>query len=302
MVVNKDNKNLKGICGIYKITNLKNGKFYIGSAVDLLRRVNQHYSELKRDCHYNTYLQRSFKKNGESNFVFEVVEFVDYVENLLTREQFWIDTTRCLDKKIGYNMSPTAGSTLGFKHNEESKRKNSDAKSGENHPQAIITEMQAITIKTMLNNGLTPDFISKEININKEIIRGIRKGNSWTKTEPQLLKMENLKDKLIESDVIHIKEMLSNNNRVKDITSKFNVSYRTISAIKNNKNWNSIGEVVNYSKRAKLTELEAIEIKIMINNGHSNIEISEKFNTARNTISNIRHNKSWSYLNLEEVS
>src|SRR6266568_1460049 len=50
--------------GIYRITCTANGRFYIGSAVNLQRRwrVHQHY--LSHGTHQNQHLQRAFDKKG----------------------------------------------------------------------------------------------------------------------------------------------------------------------------------------------------------------------------------------------
>ena len=57
--------------GIYKITNKVNGKFYIGSSVDLKDRWRRHRSHLKNGSHVNTHLQRSYNKYGKEAFIFE---------------------------------------------------------------------------------------------------------------------------------------------------------------------------------------------------------------------------------------
>ena len=51
--------------GIYKIINVVNNKFYVGSAVDLKRRKTRHFSELRTGKHNNRYLQSSWDKYGE---------------------------------------------------------------------------------------------------------------------------------------------------------------------------------------------------------------------------------------------
>jgi len=45
------------ILGIYKITNLKNGKVYIGSSKNIKRRLIEHKSRLKNNKHINKYFQ-----------------------------------------------------------------------------------------------------------------------------------------------------------------------------------------------------------------------------------------------------
>lgn len=120
---------LRGKGGIYQIRNVVNGKLYVGSSVDLISRRSNHFRQLRKNIHHNIKLQYSYNKHGEQSFVFEVVEFVDKPEDLISCEQYWIDKLEAV--KRGYNICPTAGSTLGFYPSEESRRKMSESRSGE---------------------------------------------------------------------------------------------------------------------------------------------------------------------------
>src|SRR5689334_15389338 len=112
--------------GIYKITNILNNKFYIGSAVSCGRRWNIHKCHLLKNKHHSKYLQNTFNKYGLNNFTFEIIELVEDFANdkailkecLLRREQYYIDSL-----KPEYNIAPTAGSNLGYKFSEESRNK-----------------------------------------------------------------------------------------------------------------------------------------------------------------------------------
>lgn len=103
--------------GIYKIINLVNKKFYIGSSVDLIRREKDHFRNLNNNVHQNIKLQNSFNKHGKLNFTFEVLEFVEKKECLTKREQFYFDLLN-----PHYNICKLAGNTLGFKHSDEVKK------------------------------------------------------------------------------------------------------------------------------------------------------------------------------------
>ena len=61
-----------GKSGIYRIRNLTNNKFYIGSAVNLNKRKNQHFHYLRNNKHHNKPLQNSYNKYGESSFIFNM--------------------------------------------------------------------------------------------------------------------------------------------------------------------------------------------------------------------------------------
>lgn len=78
--------------GVYKITNLKDEKVYIGSAKTFKTRAAGHSSSLKNNKHQNKHLQASWNKHGADAFLFEVIEVVPGNKTArTTREQFYID-------------------------------------------------------------------------------------------------------------------------------------------------------------------------------------------------------------------
>lgn len=108
--------------GIYKITNLVNGKFYIGSAAGkegIRGRIGTHKSRLKNNKHCNEYLQSAWNKYGEENFKSEVLEIVENKNIIIEREQYYLDLYKPYNRIIGYNLSPTAGSQIGYKHTKK---------------------------------------------------------------------------------------------------------------------------------------------------------------------------------------
>src|SRR5438045_7013760 len=136
--------------GIYKILKKVNGKFYIGSAKNLRKRRKNHFLELEKGTHRNTILQRAYNKYGKQNFEFPVVEFVEDVTQLITRENCWINLTGCCDRKIGYNISPTAGSNLGWKMPQEQKDHLSNIKKGIPFP-PLTEEAKAMKSESLID-------------------------------------------------------------------------------------------------------------------------------------------------------
>ena len=122
--------------GVYKILCKANGKFYVGSSVELDRRTFWHFHELRYNKHANKHLQSAFNKYAKEAFVFSVVEFLPdstTLEEALEREQFYLDTLKPWDHKIGFNMLKTAGvpgSFRGHKHSPETLKLMSEQRKG----------------------------------------------------------------------------------------------------------------------------------------------------------------------------
>lgn len=89
---------------VYCIKNEQNGKVYIGSALRVNFRFNQHRSLLRRNKHPNSYLQRAWNKQLEKSFKFSVIEHTTPTEQLV-REQYWLDKFRSYLRCNGYNLS-----------------------------------------------------------------------------------------------------------------------------------------------------------------------------------------------------
>lgn len=62
---------------IYQIKCLPTGRCYVGSAQDYPVRRSSHLCELRKGCHFNSQLQRSWNKYGEDSFEFSIIETVD---------------------------------------------------------------------------------------------------------------------------------------------------------------------------------------------------------------------------------
>lgn len=106
--------------GVYKIRCLINDRCYVGSSVDVVKRLYNHHWHLIHGKHPNQKLQRAWNKHGALNFEFSVVEPCARTDQLV-REQHWMDV---LDVCVtGYNMSPTARNTAGRKFSAETKAK-----------------------------------------------------------------------------------------------------------------------------------------------------------------------------------
>lgn len=89
--------------GVYKITNIVNGKIYIGSSKNIAMRWQSHIFDLSHNTHHNKELLKDFTKYGIENFNFSIIEIIVDVDKLLECEQMYIDKFNSI--KNGYNSS-----------------------------------------------------------------------------------------------------------------------------------------------------------------------------------------------------
>jgi group I intron endonuclease len=110
---------------IYKITNLLNGKSYVGQTV---RKLSERLKEHRKSK--TTAIGRALRKYGNANFKIEVLAECKSIDELNDKEIYFIDKLKTL-KPNGYNL--TVGG-LNCLASEETKRKLSDLKKGSKHP------------------------------------------------------------------------------------------------------------------------------------------------------------------------
>jgi group I intron endonuclease len=199
--------------GVYQIRNLKNSKLYIGSASNkgFNDRWGLHLKQLNENSHHSIHLQRAWNKYGADVFAFEILETCD-PQQCIEREQYYLDTllfANCNDerfKQFGYNICRVAGSSLGRETSDETKRKISQSRrgqqnslgrkmsresrlkmsqshigiqAGEKHPMAKLNQQNVRQIRKMLSAGVTPKEVALMSNISRRTVYDIKLRKSW---------------------------------------------------------------------------------------------------------------------------
>lgn len=118
----------KNKSGIYLIHNNVNGKQYVGSGIDLGKRLATYFFPSR--LMDKRYISNSILKYGHGNFSVIILYILGntglYTKiDIISKEQLYIN----LYKPV-LNLNPTAGSSMGFKHTEESKRLISEFRKG----------------------------------------------------------------------------------------------------------------------------------------------------------------------------
>lgn len=144
--------------GVYKITNIINGKLYIGSSNNCKRRLREHFSQLRHNKHFNRKLQFAFNKYGESNFNFDIIEYVKNDDLLLEREQYYLnkilfaDTDRKKFKKLSYNLNYKAERGGSYEFTSEMLKNMSERVKGSKNPMFGVKVKEEI--KKQISNTL----------------------------------------------------------------------------------------------------------------------------------------------------
>lgn len=110
---------------IYAIVNSVTTDMYVGSAVNVNRRWAVHLSNLRKGSHHCEHLQNAYRKYGADAFDWEIVEFVGRREDLISREQSWINFFRPT-----YNKRKIANSCLGLKRSPQARENMRNAQIG----------------------------------------------------------------------------------------------------------------------------------------------------------------------------
>lgn len=113
--------------GIYSITCLPTGRCYIGSAKNIQKRWHIHRCQLRSGKHHSSRLQATWSKHGEDRFAFAVL-FICSTNDLLFYEQRAIARFKAYES--GLNGLPNAGSRIGCRLSELTRKKISDAMRG----------------------------------------------------------------------------------------------------------------------------------------------------------------------------
>jgi len=109
--------------------------YYIGSAVNLSQRFRQHRYRVSRSVKSCPFFYNYVSKYGWNKFRFGILEYVNSNQDLVNREQFYLDLL-----KPTLNINKTAGSMLGFKHSDLNRIKFSMFRKGKSFKQNAVIQ------------------------------------------------------------------------------------------------------------------------------------------------------------------
>jgi group I intron endonuclease len=258
--------------GIYLISNVANGKLYVGSSENIPNRWCDHIKPLRRGCHPNRYLQNAFNKHGENSFRFDVIEFcelrdyhidpcgyTDDIRYLTDRETWWVVLLGTLSPK-GYNLilpdrsiisnetrlklskaSQGNQRALGHKHSDEVRRRISETHKGKPKPEEQKRKMSA-------SQKGRPKELSEET---RERLVTIRKGKEpWNKgktgvySEEMLFRMGKGGKRRIDSEETRRKKSESRKGKTHSLETRAKMSDSQRGRVVSNKTRRKISDAL----------------------------------------------------------
>ena len=212
--------------GIYKITNLNDGKVYIGKSEDLKRRIKTHKLLLKRNKHFNYHLQNAYNKYGEKFFQFDVIHEANDDEDLNILETHYIKQYNAFNQDYGYNMT-TGGE--GNIRSEETRNKISINHRGK---LSNLTVDDVRHIKMSMYCLMDRKEISKMFNVSQKVLTQISSGKNFPYVCPELNdKIHNLKQRMIDERNEKILELYNNGMRICDIANKYHYTTSVVEKV-----------------------------------------------------------------------
>ena len=128
---------------IYKIRNLLDNKFYVGSTTNTRERFRTHRNKLRGNRHHCAHLQSAWNRYGEDIFKFEVIQIIPNEESLQVAEdkwlQEWVGKPECYNHGLRSGApwrgcKPEQHPNYGKLHSDETKRLIKKARAAQSCP------------------------------------------------------------------------------------------------------------------------------------------------------------------------
>jgi len=175
--------------GIYKITNIINGKFYIGSTINFSRRKAEHFCRFRKNKG-NSIIKNALIKYGVENFKFEILEELNFgewasynykIEFITCREEYYLELLN-----PPYNIRREVDGVIKSPRTEEEKQRLRTMNIGKKNPKISQKLSKPVIVYDLFGNiiaeypsakeagnslGVDPSNIVRSCNKQKEGIK-----------------------------------------------------------------------------------------------------------------------------------
>lgn len=238
---------------VYKITNMRNGKIYIGKTNNIARRWAKHLStaKIKNPDDYS-YIHKSINKWGAENFSIEIIaEYLTEEESLQAEIDFIVEY-ESTNRNIGYNIA-TGGNTpmSGRKHTSETieklrliatgkipsaetRKKMSEAHIGSKRTEATKQKMRDARALQAPASQETKDKIAAS-----------KKGKQLSVEHKLKISENHGSRKLTDQDILAIIDLINQSQlSQKEIADTFSIDPSIVSCIKRGTKWKQFHHLI----------------------------------------------------------
>ena len=264
---------------IYKITNILNGKAYIGQSNNPKRRFTEHKNIRCKETSVSL-IGRAITKYGAENFSFEIL---GYFEDYNQKERDYIEQFGTLFPN-GYNLQK-GGEEPPVHYGED------------NWISKLTQEKVDKIIEAILDWDYPRREIIKDLDITQDMFRHINEGTAWRK-EDLNYPLRPPEAELIEKKARQVKKMLKETNlSQKEIAKQVKLKRSFVTMINIGKN--HFDENETYPLRKTYKERNFLIKKLLLETTLSMVEIAKKTNSDYQSVYNICHGKTWYDKNLK---
>ena len=266
---------------IYIIKNDRNSKVYVGQAINVKQRFQNHCKPSSSQD--NDLVSRAIQKYGRNHFWYEILE--SQIENYNQREKYWISYYNCI-RPNGYNTSEGGNYP--------------PVQKGTHHPESKLTDKQLNElIYDLQYTQLSYSQLSDKYDLSKSSIYEINNGKTYFNSEISypIRTNKNPRGALSDKQVLEIIELLKSSYlSYEEIGSQYGVEARAISRINRgvfHKQTSEtypirIGKLGNNTPKLSYEQVTEI-IDLLVNSTLSLRQIAKKFGVEYKDILGIKN-------------
>lgn len=171
-------ENNQNIIGVYRISNILSGRYYIGYSTNIERRFCVHRSKLKNNCHDNIFLQRAYNLDGEDKFKYDIINVCETENEAKEIELQYLTDLSIRDKLYNLNFNNSGGDLLKHHPDKDKIREKIIKSHAETINKMTPEERSKKYGKLGEKNGMYGKTHTEEV---KKQFSELHKGNSYRK-------------------------------------------------------------------------------------------------------------------------
>jgi group I intron endonuclease len=286
---------------VYAFFNKKNGKFYIGSSSNLKNRFKHYYRAATNTLEFHSKsLRNAVDEYSKDDFLFLILEKVESLDKLLSREQFYLDKYKPFGER-GYNTNLKAHSSINSSRLPNVREANSIRQAGEKSNQAKLKKEDIIDIfNEFAWNSKSRKELAKKYGVSSHQITIILRRRCWCHVEIDEKTLRKVEEtfipKMSEDQAFSIGIKLKRGESPKKISQEFKTSVTNIHNINTGRSFPNVKAKLNpkekfiYDFKVKNRKDEglwlAIEEELAVNSNRK--IVAEKLGVSPNLVSKVK--------------